>query len=97
MSLKYVSNVVRSRGWCVMRENRRGRTFTMTVLSVMGILSICACTSGGLYEEARQDTRRACLNKPPSIDRDRCLERNSHSYDEYTRERERVRREEESK
>lgn len=80
-----------------MRESRRGRGLAIIVLSVMGALSICACTSRGLYEEARQDTRRACLNQPPSIDRDRCLERNSHSYDEYTRERDRVRREEESK
>ena len=80
-----------------MRDNRRRRTFTAIVLSVMGALWVCACTSRDLYEEARQDTRMACMNKPPSIDRDRCLERNSHSYDEYTRERERVQREEEAK
>lgn len=87
MSLKYVSSLFPS----------RGRTLTMIVLSAMGLLSISACTSRSLYEEARQDARTACLNQPPSIDRDRCLERNSHSYDEYTRERERVQREEESK
>jgi hypothetical protein len=80
-----------------MRENYRIRAFRMIVLSVMGILSICACSSRSLYEDARQDARTACLNKPPSVDRDKCLDRNSHSYDEYTRERERVQREEESK
>jgi hypothetical protein len=80
-----------------MPENCRGRTLTMIVLGVMGVLSVCACTSRSIYEDARQDARTACLSKPPSIDRDRCLDRNSHGYDEYTRERERVRREEESK
>jgi hypothetical protein len=69
----------------------------MIVLSVTGALSICACTTESMYEEARQDARRACLNQPPSTDRDKCLDRNSHSYDEYTRERLRVQREEESK
>lgn len=80
-----------------MHENCRSRTFASIVLGVMGALSVCACTSESMYEEARQDTRRACLNQPPSIDRDRCLDRNSHSYDEYTRERMRVQREEEAK
>lgn len=80
-----------------MHENCRSRTFKMIVLSVMGILSISACTSRSLYEDARQDARTACLSQPPSVDRDKCLDRNSHSYDEYTRERERVQREEESK
>jgi len=80
------------------RENCRDCTFAVIVLSVIGALSICACTSSqSLYEGARQDARRACLNQPPSIDRDKCLDRNSHSYDEYTRERLRVQREEESK
>jgi len=92
-----VPSLFPSRGCCVARENGRGRSFAIIMLSVMGLLSISGCTSRTLYEEARQDTRRECLNRPPSIDRDRCLERNSHSYDEYTRERERVRREEESK
>ena len=80
-----------------MRESRRGGTFATIALSVMGLLSICACTTRSMYEEARQDTRRACLNQPPSTDRDRCLERNSHDFDEYTREREKVRQEEEAK
>jgi len=80
------------------RENCRGRPFMALVLGVMGVLSVCACTSSrNLYEDARQDARTACLNKPPSSDRDNCLERNSHSYDEYTRERQRVQREEEEK
>jgi hypothetical protein len=99
MSLKQVSSLFRSRGCRVVRENR-GRTFTVIVLSVMGILSISACSSftfRSLYENARQDTRTACLSQPPSFDRDKCLDQNSHSYDEYTRERERVRREEEAK
>src|SRR5690348_15327487 len=97
MGLKHVSSLFRSQGCYVMRENYRGRAFAVIVLGVVGLLTICACTTRGMYESARQDARTACLNKPPSTDRDRCLDRNSHDYDEYTRERERVRREEESK
>jgi hypothetical protein len=66
----------------------------MVVLGVMGSLSICACTSRGIYEAARQDARTACLNNPSGIERDKCLDRNSQSYDDYTREREKVQREE---
>jgi hypothetical protein len=79
------------------RESCRGRFLTMIVLGLMGTLSICACTSRGLYETARDDAHRACLNRPAGLERDKCLEQNSHSYDEYTRERERVQREEEEK
>jgi len=90
MSLQHVSSLLRSRGYCLVRENCRGRSFAVIVLGVMGALSICACTSGSIYEDRRQDARRACLNKPTGIQRDECLDRNSQSYDEYTRERERV-------
>jgi hypothetical protein len=91
MSLRHVSRLFRSRGY----ENCRGRSFTVIVLGVMGMLSICACTSRGLYEARQQDARTACLNKPSGIENDKCLDRNSQSYDEYTRERERVQQEEE--
>ena len=95
MILQLVSSLLRSRGYCLVRENCRGRSFAVIVLGVMGALSICACTSQSMYEERRQDARRACLNKPTGIQRDECLERNSQSYDEYTREREKAQREEE--
>jgi hypothetical protein len=58
-----------------MHANCRSRAFKMIVLSVMGILSISACTSRSLYEDARQDARTACLSQPLSIDRDKCLDR----------------------
>jgi hypothetical protein len=95
MSLNHVPSLFRSRGDCAVRENGRGRSFTVIVLGVMAVLSICACTSRSFYEDAREDARRACLNKLSGIERDKCLDRNSQSYDDYTRERERVQREEE--
>lgn len=68
------------------------RSFTFTVLGTIGILALGACTSRGIYEADRQDAHTACLNNPSGIERDKCLERTSHSYDEYTREREKVQR-----
>jgi hypothetical protein len=94
MELKQQSSLFRSRGRRVVPENWRGGSFTMIALGVMGILSVCACTSRGMYESNRQDARRACLNNPSGIENDKCLERHSQSYDEYTREREKVQREE---
>jgi hypothetical protein len=65
------------------------------VLGAMEILSIDACTSRGIYEANQQDAHNACLNQPSGIERDKCLSRTSQSYDEYTREREKVQRGEE--
>ncbi len=71
------------------------RSFTLTVLATIGILALGACTSRGIYEADRQDAHTACLNNPSGIERNKCLERTSHSYDEYTREREKAQRDEE--
>ena len=68
------------------------RSFTFTVLATIGILALGACTSRGIYEAHRQDAHTACLNNPSGIERNKCLERTSHTYDEYTREREKVQR-----
>ena len=78
-----------------MRENYCVRSFALIVLGAMEILSIGACTSRGIYESNRQDAHSACLNKLSGIERDKCLDRISQSYDEYTREREKVQQDEE--
>ena len=79
-----------------MRENYRVRSFALIVLGAMEILSIGACTSSrGIYESNQREARNVCLNKPSGIERDKCLDRNSQSYDEYTREREKVQKDEE--
>jgi hypothetical protein len=78
------------------RENYRVRSFALIVLGAIGIMSIGACTtSRGIYESRQQDAQRACLNKPSGVENDKCLSRNSQSYDEYTREREKVQQDEE--
>ena len=78
-----------------MRENYCFRSFALIVLGAMGILSIGACTtSRGIYESNQQDAHNACLNKQTGIERDECLRQTSQSYDEYTREREKVQRDE---
>jgi len=66
----------------------------LIVLGAMEILSIGACTSRGIYEARQQDAHNACLNKPSGIERDKCLRQTSQSYDEYTREREKVQQDE---
>jgi hypothetical protein len=76
------------------RENDRVRPFALVLLGAIGILSLGACTSRSLYEERQQDAHRACLNNPSGIERDKCLDRTSQSYDEYTREREKVQQDE---
>ena len=73
-----------------MRVNYCVRSFALIVLGAMEILSIGACTSRGIYEARQQDAHNACLNKPSGIERDKCLSQTSQSYDEYTREREKV-------
>ena len=78
-----------------MRENYRVRSFALIVLGAMEILSLGACTSRSMYEANQQDAHNACLNKTSGIERDKCLSRTSQSYDEYTREREKVQRDEE--
>jgi hypothetical protein len=77
------------------RENYRVRSFALIVLGAMEILSIGACTSRGIYETNQQDAHNACLNKPSAVERDKCLDRTSQSYDDYTREREKVQKDEE--
>lgn len=66
-----------------------------TLLGTTGLLALGACTSRDIYEARRQDAHTACLNNPSGIERDKCLERTSHSYDEYTREREKAQRDQE--
>jgi len=77
------------------RENYCVCSFALIVLGAMEILSIGACTSRGMYEARQQDAHTACLNKPSQIELDKCLSRTSQSYDEYTREREKVQQDEE--
>jgi hypothetical protein len=78
------------------RENYRVRSFALIVLGAMEILLIGACaTNRSIYEANRQEAHNACLNKPSGIERDKCLDRISQSYDEYTREREKVQQDEE--
>ena len=93
-SMKHASNLFRSEGSSLLSGNC-GRLVQVIVLSLMGFLSLCACTSRGIYESARQDARTACLYKPSGIERDKCLDKNSQSYDDFTREREKVQQEEE--
>ncbi|HWM69457.1 MAG TPA: hypothetical protein VNO35_22910 [Steroidobacteraceae bacterium] len=78
-----------------MRENYCVRSFMLIVLGAMEALSIGACTSRGIYEANQQDAHNACLNKPSGIERDKCLSRTSQTYDEYTREREKVQQDKE--
>ena len=79
-----------------MREYYRVRSFILIALGAMQILSIGGCTtSRALYEERQQTAHNECLNKLSGIERDKCLERTSQSYDEYTREREKVQQDEE--
>ena len=78
-----------------MRENYRVRSFALIVLGAMEILSIGGCTSSrGIYEARQQEAHNACLNKISGIERDKCLDRTSQSYDEFTREREKVQQDE---
>lgn len=60
------------------------------VLNAIGIAATGGCTSRDLYETRQQDAHTACLNKTSGVQRDECLRQTSHSYDEYTREREKV-------
>jgi hypothetical protein len=77
------------------RENYCVRSLALIVLGAMEILSIGACTtSRSIYEARQQDAHRACLNNPSGIERDKCLSRTSQSYDEFTREREKVQQDE---
>ena len=78
-----------------MRENYRIRSFVLIVLGAMEILSIGGCTNQSIYDDNQQIARNKCLTKMSGSERDDCLERNSHSYDEYTREREKVQQSEE--
>ena len=78
-----------------MRENYRVRSFVLFVLGAMEILSIGGCTNQSIYDDNQQIARNKCLTKMSGSERDDCLERNSHSYDEYTREREKVQQSEE--
>jgi hypothetical protein len=83
------------RGCAVVRKSYSVRSILLIALSAMGLLSIGACTtSRGIYEARQQDARTACLNQASGIEREKCLDRNSQSYDEYTREREKVQRDE---
>ena len=78
-----------------MRENYRVRSFVLIVLGAMEILSIGACTSSrGIYEANQQEAHNACLKKLSGIERDKCLSQTSQSYDEFTREREKVQQDE---
>ncbi len=77
-----------------MRENYRIRSSKLIMLGALGILSTGACTSRDIYEARQHDAHRACLNKPEGIERDNCLDRTSESYDEFTREREKVQKDE---
>jgi hypothetical protein len=75
---------------------RNARCVRLWALLVIGAIEICltgACTSRGLYEARQQDAHTACLSKISGIERDKCLERTSQSYDDYTREREKVQQE----
>jgi hypothetical protein len=90
-----VSTLLPGQGCSVVRENYRVRSFALIVLGAMGILSIGACTSRGIYEARQQDAQRACLNNPSGVENDKCLSRNSQSYDEYTRERKKAQQDEE--
>ena len=78
-----------------MRENYRVRSFVLFVLGAMEILSIGGCTNKSIYDDNQQIARNKCLTKMSGSERDDCLERNSQSYDEYTREREKVQQSEE--
>lgn len=73
-----------------MRENHRVRPFVLITLGAVGMLALGACTSRSIYEARQQDAHNACLNNPSGIERDKCLDRTSQSYDDYTREREKV-------
>ena len=77
-----------------MRKDYRVRSFVLIVLGAMEILALGACTSRGIYEANQQDAHNACLNITSGIERDKCLRRTSQSYDEYTREREKVQQDE---
>ena len=78
-----------------MRKDYRVRSFVLFVLGAMEILSIGGCTNQGLYNDNQQIARNKCLTKMSGSERDDCLERNSQSYDEYTRERKKVQQSEE--
>ena len=75
-----------------MRKDYRVRSFVLIVLGAMEILSIGGCATGkkSIYGDLQQEARDKCLTKMSGSERDDCLERNSLSYDEYTREREKV-------
>jgi hypothetical protein len=80
---------------CVVRENGLVRCFRWIVLTTIGILSVGACTSRDIYEARQQDAHNACLRNPSAVERDKCLSRTSQSYDEFTREREKVQQDQE--
>lgn len=75
----------------IARFNHHPRCILAFVVGVSALLSIGGCsTNRSIYEARQRDARNACLNVPSGIERDKCLDRNSQSYDEYSREREKV-------
>lgn len=74
-----------------MRFQCRIPVWMLLVLGVSELVSVAGCTtSRGLYETRQRDARNECFQIPSGIERDKCLERNSQSFDEYTREREKA-------
>jgi hypothetical protein len=67
-------------------------SLVLIVSGAIGMSSPGACTSRDIYEATQQDRRTACLNEISGIERDKCLRRNSQSYDEFNHERKQVQR-----
>lgn len=74
-----------------MRLDYRIRFLMLLSLDVAELVSAAGCTtSRGIYETRQRDARNACFQIQSGIERDKCLDRNSQSFDDYTREREKA-------
>ncbi|MBT1063331.1 hypothetical protein KJY73_07080 [Bowmanella sp. Y26] len=57
------------------------------LISASLLLTLCACSNKGLYDNLRLQQRHECMKQPPTTN-DKCLEDANKSYEEYQRERE---------